>query len=62
MGNLHIFVEGFEVWRDVPGHGGCYQVSDHGRVPHMAYLYSTEIDWLEKAIDDKIEKDKAARA
>lgn len=38
------------------------RVRMHGRVPHMTYLHSTEIDWLERAIDDKIEKDKVARA
>lgn len=28
----------------------------------MTYVFDSDMDWLEKAIDDKIEKDKAARA
>lgn len=32
------------------------------RIVCSTYLHSTDMDWLEQAIDDKIEKDKAARA
>ena len=31
-------------------------------VAPMSYVFGSDIDWLEKAIDDKIEKDKATRA
>jgi HNH endonuclease/NUMOD4 motif len=30
--SAHVFADGVEVWCDVPGQEGCYQVSDHGRI------------------------------
>lgn len=32
------------------------------RKTQLTYLFDSDIHWLEQAIDDKIEKDKAARA